>query len=59
MDAVAVANQSVPHIRHAAPTRRRFGGFVTSLTVLFTVLVPAVGSAATDFVIDEGTLVAV
>ena len=59
MDAVAVANQSVPHIRHAAPTRRRFGGFVTSLTVLFTVLVPAVGSAATDFVIDKGTLVEV
>ncbi len=59
MDSVVLATQSVPHIRRAAPTWRRFGGFVTSLAILLTVLVPAAGSAASDFVIDEGTLVEV
>ncbi|MCY7325588.1 MAG: cell wall-binding repeat-containing protein [Microbacteriaceae bacterium] len=54
-----MANQSVPSIRHAASNRRTIGGFVTSLAVLLTVLVPAASSAATDFVIDERTLVEV
>lgn len=51
--------ESFPSIRNTASRRRTIGGGATSLALLLAVLVPAAASAATDFVVDEGTLVRV